>query len=434
MVQGQTYPTYTWDIDLFSSSNWSWVGNWAGFFVAPGNNFNAHFVFTGTAQTNNTNDRTGGTAHSISFSNGAGAFVIGGNAITLTGGITNNSANLQTLNLPIGLSAGSHTVHTASTGSITLGGVVSGSGGLTKTGGQTLTLNGSNTFQGTTLVSAGTLALGHVNALQNSTLDTGTSGSQQVTFTVSGSNTYNLGGLQGADALAFGANSLRIGANNASTTYSGSLGGTGGITKTGTGTLALTGSSSYNGSTTVSAGTLRVNGSVSSRGISVGAGGSLGGTGTVISTANASVISGGLHTGVLNDGAANSLNIRVTGGSLAINGTTSLELISASSNDLISFADSTITQITVGGTLSVSALNPSFLVRDRSWQLFNWAGITTVNGAFASYDLPNLDSGLSWDVSKLYTTGYLSIAPEPSRMLLLGLGASLLLFRRRRAS
>ena len=42
-----------------------------------------------------------------------------------------------------------------------------------------LVLDGAMTFSGDTTVTAGTLALGHVNALQNSTLDTGTSGSRR---------------------------------------------------------------------------------------------------------------------------------------------------------------------------------------------------------------------------------------------------------------
>ena len=132
------------------------------------------------------------------------------------------------------------------------------SGGLTKNGNGTLTLAGSNSYSGTTTLNAGTLAIGNVNALQNSTLDTGSSGSQVVTFNVAGSNTYNIGGLQGADALAVGGNTISVGSNNASTTFSAAISGAGGgLTKTGTGTLTLSAANTFTGNTTVNAGTLQ---------------------------------------------------------------------------------------------------------------------------------------------------------------------------------
>jgi fibronectin-binding autotransporter adhesin len=162
---------------------------------------------------------------------------------------------------------------------ITVANVISGTGGLTQSGGGITTLTAANTFTGTTLVSGGTLALGHVNALQNSTLNTGTSGAQQITFTLGGANTYNIGALEGADDLVIGANSIGVGSNNASTIYSGVISGSGNFTKAGTGTQTLSGDNTYTGTTTISGGTLQI-----------GAGGTTGTLGTGAVTDNSSLI------------------------------------------------------------------------------------------------------------------------------------------------
>ena len=71
--------------------------------------------------------------------------------------------------------------------------------------------------------------------------------------------------------------------SSGSSTYGGTLAGTGTLTKEGTGTLTLSspGSSSYSGQTTVSAGGLVVDGALDSSVVVVAAGASLGGNGTV---------------------------------------------------------------------------------------------------------------------------------------------------------
>ncbi len=225
-----------------------------------------------TLSLNGSGVSSGGALRNVSGNNTYGGLV------TLTGNTRINSDS-GLLNL-------SNTGTIAGTGfGLTVGGagnteiasiIGTGSGSLTKDGSGTLTLTAANTFNGETLVSAGTLGLNNVNALQNSTLNTGTSGSQSVSFGVAGTNTYNLGGLSGSDDLAIGANTLSVGSNGANTSYSGILSSTGGgLTKTGNGTLVLGGSNSYV-ATTISAGTLQV-----------GSGGTSGtlGTGAVLNNA-----------------------------------------------------------------------------------------------------------------------------------------------------
>ena len=131
---------------------------------------------------------------------------------------------------------------------------VSGSGGLTVSGGGTATLSGSNSFTGPTAVTAGTtVRLSNVNAVQRSVL-TLTGGT--AALVAAGVNIYLLGGLSGSSNLALGGNTISVGSLNATTTYSGTLSGTGSLALSGTGTLSLTGTNTYTGGTTVSSGTL----------------------------------------------------------------------------------------------------------------------------------------------------------------------------------
>ena len=251
---------------------------------------------------------------------------------------------------------------TASTGSNSIQFTTNGlnfTGNLTKTGNRTLSLGAANTFGGFALVKDGTLRLDHVNALQNATLDTGTSGAQAVTFNLAGANTYNLGGLQGADALAIGNNTISVGSNNASTTFSGNSNGTlGKLTKVGNGTLTLSGTNTYNGTTTINAGTLQIgNGSTT---------GSLS-TSSVI-TNNATMVFNRSNTITQGTDFANSISgtgnltqtgsgTLVLGGTNTYNGTTTVNsgtLTAAASNAL---ANTSQVVMNEGGSFLVTAEN-----------------------------------------------------------------------------
>jgi len=95
--------------------------------------------------------------------------------------------------------------------------------------------------------------------------------------------------------------------------------------------------------------------------------------------------------------------------------------------------------IAAGATLKLG--NPNNLsawTEGDIFKLFDWAGTTSVSGSLAidSSDV-NLPTGLIWDTSNLYSAGTIrvgtSIIPEPSRGLLLLLGATSLVWRRRRS-
>jgi autotransporter-associated beta strand protein len=128
---------------------------------------------------------------------------------------------------------------------------------LTKTGTGTQTLSGANTYTGDTKISGGTLTLGNSLALQSSTLDYNSYGG---TLDFGALTNATFGGLKGTQNIALTNNfALSVGNNNANTTYSGALSGTGDtLTKIGSGTLTLSATNTYTGATSVSNGVLRL--------------------------------------------------------------------------------------------------------------------------------------------------------------------------------
>jgi len=88
-----------------------------------------------------------------------------------------------------------------------------------------------------------------LNAAAGTTFDfTGTTGPL-------GNNVITAGSIAGAGNFSLGANQLFVGANNLSTTVSGTISGNA-VAKVGTGTLTLSGTNTYSGGTTISDGIL----------------------------------------------------------------------------------------------------------------------------------------------------------------------------------
>jgi len=137
--------------------------------------------------------------------------------------------------------------------------VISGTGGLTKTGAGTLTLSGNDTYTGGTTISAGTLALGASERLAN-TGAVAVAGGAALTL-----NNYNetIGALSGAGTVTLGSGTLTVGSGNASSTFAGSFasGDTGTLAKTGTGALTFgAGVNLSNGNLVLNGGTLNLGG------------------------------------------------------------------------------------------------------------------------------------------------------------------------------
>jgi autotransporter-associated beta strand protein len=174
-------------------------------------------------------------------------------ALTINGGTLAASSGTSSF-------AGNVTLGNDSTASVagtqlTLSGVVSDGGNiydLTKTGAGILVLSGTNTYTGDTIVSAGTLTSGAADVIADTSAVSVASGA---TWNLNG-NSDTVGSLAGAGNVTLGAATLTAGGDGTSTTFSGVVSGSGGLTKAGAGTLTLSGTNTYTGTTTVSAGTL----------------------------------------------------------------------------------------------------------------------------------------------------------------------------------
>ena len=135
-----------------ADDNWNTAANWDDNAVPT---FPVGLNFGGTTRLAPNNDLSSLTVNGLTFDSGAGAFVLGGNAITLGGDVVNNSATAETIDIDMAMDA-TRTVNTAA-GNVTLNGTLSGTGGLTMTGAKTLSIYGNNTFSGPVTLSSGTV-------------------------------------------------------------------------------------------------------------------------------------------------------------------------------------------------------------------------------------------------------------------------------------
>ncbi len=154
---------------------------------------------------------------------------------------------LGTTNFAAGSSIGFDTTTANRTYSVDRGNTAQGTLGLTKLGANTLTLSGNNTYTGGTAINAGTLSLGSSNAIGT----TGTISFGGGTLQATASNTTDY-----SSRFSTAANqAIKLDTNGQNVTWAGNLTNAGGsLTKTGVGTLTLSGNNTYTGTTFVNGG------------------------------------------------------------------------------------------------------------------------------------------------------------------------------------
>jgi autotransporter-associated beta strand protein len=476
--------TFSWN--GLGNGTWGDGADWVGS-VAPTGALTDDLVFSSAAAAGNrtaANTLSNATVDSITFA--ASNYILSQNAITLgstsianSGSIILNSGaanNLISFDVQLGVGAGGQQFFTVNSGAdLTMSGQISGSTGaqLNKGGTGTLTLGGDNSgYTGPIVVTGGVLRIGHANALGDTSNGTTVNANSQLQVTnVSGAINENLT-LNGAGVASDGAllnangsntwagnvlldSNSSIGASVGTTlNISGQISDTGAghnLTKEGAGRVVLsnTAGNTYRGSTTINNGTLSVN---NTSGSGTGSGsvlvtGSASGHGTLGGTG---VISGAVTLG---GPVANSNGFIAPGNGGA--GTLTVSSLLWNGGNQMNFdlgatqGTSDVLELSTGSLSKGSAGTFNFFFTDlgitpgMTYSLIKLdAASTTANSDFVAGDFsfssnnPNLQGTFS---ELLAGNGHVQAVqfqvtnvPEPSGLILTGLGFLGVLFRRRR--
>ncbi|HET6247807.1 MAG TPA: autotransporter-associated beta strand repeat-containing protein [Tepidisphaeraceae bacterium] len=395
------------------------------------------------------------------------------------------------------------------TGATVLSGPVTGIGALIKDGPGMLTLSnannsyGSNTTLAGTIISQGTLALGTDNAIPatsvlqfgevnplstTSSNNSGTLDLKGFNQTVAGLTTAGTGPSQQIVNSATAGSTLTVNYTNtaAADTFAGQIGGGTAaapvsnniaLTKTGPGTLVLSGSNTYSGATTITGGTLLIN-NVAGSGTGIGnivinANATLGGSGSIgalgaaggaVTVSGGGLIAagpGGSTTGMLS--LLSNAGVTASGGSgylwkmsnaAGAAGTSSgWDEIATQGLSFTSLSSSTPFTVHVAGTPSgLSVGTSSFVIATDPAGPISINSTTYPSGSFLTGPSSVVSNLFAFDTSNFNPGGLTSsfqlelvsdgsgqdlvavdtVVPEPGTLMLLGMGGGLLLMRRRR--
>ncbi|MCX8493113.1 MAG: autotransporter-associated beta strand repeat-containing protein [Chthoniobacterales bacterium] len=338
------------------SGNWDATNNWTSNQVAS--NGYAAWI-TGVAGGGTITNNGVSSLSSLTFSNGAGSFTLTGTnpgqTLTISSGINNNSSNTQTIDLSI-----------------------AGAGGVTQSGSGTTVLVKSNSYVGGTTLNNGAVVIGNNNAL----------GSGAVTVTGASSLIAGVANLSTTnDMVLNAATTINTEANR--WTNAGTLSGLGSLTKTGSATLTLSGTSaSYSGASTINAGAMQVTGNLGTGTVTVSNGASLSGSGRVggITVASGGAVMAGSDTAIG--------TLTVTGNGIwSGGGIYNWKISDASENEGVGYD-----LISIGGALDLSGVTSLNKFQINLWSLggnaanFNqdidgaWkiASFSSLNGSFST--------------------------------------------------
>jgi autotransporter-associated beta strand protein len=310
----------------------------------------------------------------------------------------------------------------ATSGQLTIGGVISGSGGLTKDGPGRLVLTNTNTYTGGTKIAAGTL-VGGVESIRGDIVDNGT-----LILAVTGNVTF-------ANVIT----------------------GSGGLQKIGPGKLAITSTCTYSGTTLISDGRLQVRGALPNTSLVLSGSGRLIGDGRI---GNLTIASGGVLSPGNSPGEMPTASQTWEGGGSY---QWEVDMVTASGADQSSLQglDAGFDHTTVTGTLYITATTNNKFIIDitglahsthelgavANWPTaegrnFRWV-ILTASGGISGFDAGKFDlrtsnftgyNPLSGRTFELYQQGselVLMTVPEPTTLAVIALGGGLLLARRR---
>jgi autotransporter-associated beta strand protein len=252
------------------------------------------------------------------------------------------------------------------------GAAITGTGSFTQAGTGTTTLNAANTYSGTTTVNSGTLVASNESALGASsgaitasggTLDLGGNGFLRTGLVTISGGTVTNGTITNNTATNFDAQSGSVAAI---------LAGSAGLTKSGTGTLSLSGANTYTGTTTVDEGTL-----------SLGTSGSLTATTSVTVTNGATLLLGSSAPNRINANAA----LNLGGGQLSMGaaGTGGSRASSQTFASLTLTANSSINFANLTGTSSLYFNDIIGLSSEHTLSIFNYNGASSSTGGVGQF-------------------------------------------------
>ncbi len=247
-----------------------------------------------------------------------------------------------------------------------------------------------------------------VDASDGGTSQVELDGNGQLTIATHSGGHVQIGSLSGNGRVTLGAHHLAIGANHLSTTFAGSFSDSGSISKVGTGTLTLSGQSNFSGGTEIKEGTLVI--------ADVGAGNSVLGTGEVVVGVGGrlsgvgSVLGDTTVAGRLAPG--NSPGTIHFGGALTLDSTAVVEMeLSEVLSDRISVG----ALLTYDGTLAITLSGGFLPLEGATFDLFD-AALVADGSQFEviTFNVAGYGGVMN------YETGVLTIAsiPEPSVMML----------------